>query len=364
MKRLSSLFLLACAWTSSSCAPSGFADPTLVQTVRILASGADQPYAAPGADVTVNVLAYDGRKTQTEPMTMYWLPFVCENPLDDAYYACFQQFASEAAGSYDGGAPRGDAGAGAGKFIGPGGVLQVPTGPNYSFQMPSDAVTSHPTVPGTPVPYGLAIIFNVACAGHLQLVPIDPSNQNPQTVPIGCFDSNGNQLGPDDWVFGFTRIYSYDKIKNANPVISYVDVGGKHLPVTPQPGAPQVYTAPACNSGTGCLSMPVCTSGGSNCHVQMGPVVPESSWEVNPELNDMNGKPLHEQLWVDFYSSLGSVQDEARLLYDPVTGSVGDPSHTDTTFEGPSTAGTGNVWMIVHDSRGGAAWVTIPLLVH
>src|ERR1019366_736127 len=133
MKRLSPLFLLACAWMSSSCAPSGFADPTLVQTVRILASGADQPYAAPGADVTVNVLAYDGRKTQTEPMTMYWLPFVCENPLDDAYYACFQQFASEAAGSYDGGAPHGDAGAGAGKFIGPGGVLQVPTGPSYSF---------------------------------------------------------------------------------------------------------------------------------------------------------------------------------------------------------------------------------------
>jgi hypothetical protein len=366
MKRLSSLLLLALAWTAASCAPSGFADPTLVQTVRVLASGADRPYAAPGADVTLNVLAYDGRKTQTEPMTMYWLPFVCENPLDDAYYACFQQFASQAAGSSDGGAPSGDGGAGtgAGKFIGPGGVLQVPTGPSYSFRMPPDAVTSHMSVPGTPVPYGLAIIFNVACAGHLQLVPIDPSDQNPQAVPIGCFDSSGNQLGPDDWVFGFTRVYAYDKISNANPVISYVDVGGKHLPVTPQPGAPQVYTAPACNSGSGCLSMPVCTSDGSNCHVQMGPVVPESSWEVNPELDDMNGKPLHEQLWVDFYTTLGSVQDGARLLYDPVTGSVGDPSHTDTTFEGPSTAGTGNIWMIVHDNRGGAAWVTIPLLVH
>ena len=87
----------------ASCAPSGFADPTIISTVRILASSADQPYAAPGADVNLQVLAYDGRSSQPEPMTIYWLPFVCENPADDAYYACFQQI--------ENGGSSGDAGA-------------------------------------------------------------------------------------------------------------------------------------------------------------------------------------------------------------------------------------------------------------
>jgi hypothetical protein len=350
----------------ASCAPSGFADPTIINTVRILASSADQPYAPPGADVNLQVLAYDGRPSQPEPMTIYWLPFVCENPADDAYYNCFEQIESGGGGDAGAGGGKGasgDAGEG-GSFLGAGGMLNLPTGPSYTFHMPADAVTSHAPQPGTPIPYGVAILFNIACAGHLQLVPIDPSNINPQTVPIGCFDASGNQLGPDDWVFGFTRVYAYDTLTNQNPVISYVDVGGTKLQVTPQAGTPQIYTTPACNSSNGCLSMPVCTSSdGKNCQVAIGPVVPSSSWEVDPEETDVNGKPLHEEIWVDFYTTFGELGDEARLLYDSTTGSIGGPSTTDTLFQAPSTAGTGTIWMVVHDDRGGASWVTIPVLI-
>ncbi len=74
---------------SSSCAPSGFQDQALVNGVRVLASAADKPYAKPGDAVTVNVLAFDGRAAKPEPMKIYWLPLVCENPPDDAYYGCF-----------------------------------------------------------------------------------------------------------------------------------------------------------------------------------------------------------------------------------------------------------------------------------
>jgi hypothetical protein len=350
----------------SSCAPSGFADPTIVSTVRILASSADQPYAAPGADVNLQVLAYDGRTSQPEPMTIYWLPFVCENPADDAYYNCFQQIENggSAGDGGTGAVTSPDGGTGTGSFVGDGGVLDLPTGPSFTFRMPSDAVTSHAPEQGTPVPYGLAIVFNIACAGHLELVPIDPGNQNPQTVPIGCFDKNHNQLGADDWVFGFTRVYAYDTLKNQNPVVSYVDIGGTKLQVAPQAGAPQIYTTPACNSSTGCLSMPRCqSSDGSQCQISFGPVVPSSSWEVNPEETDVNGKPLHEEIWVDFYATFGNLGDEARLLYDSTTGSLGDPSKTNTLFQAPSTAGTGFIWMVVHDDRGGASWITMPVLI-
>jgi hypothetical protein len=354
--------------SGASCAPSGFADPTIISTVRILASSADQPYAPPGANVNLQVLAYDGRTSKPEPMVIYWLPFVCENPPDDAYYNCFEQIeggghGGQSSGGGAGDAGAGDAGSGAGGFVGANGMLNLPTGPGYTFRMPDDAVTSHMSAPGTSIPYGLAILFNIACAGHLQLTPIDPGNQNPQALPIGCFDSGGNQLGADDWVFGFTRVYAYDTLTTPNPVISYVDVGGSKLQVTPQTGVPQIYSTPACNSSTSCLTMPHCTGDGSNCQVKIGPVVPQSSWVVNPESTDINGNPLHVEIWVDYYTTFGELGDEARLLYDSTTGSIGGPSTTDTLFQAPSTAGSGTLWMVVHDDLGGTSWVSIPVLI-
>jgi hypothetical protein len=376
---LAPITLLAAALAPASCAPSGFADPTLVQTVRVLASSADHPYAKPGSEVTLQVLAYDGRPSQPAPMSIYWLPFVCENPVNDAYYGCFEQIASGGTGGGGdaGTSGGGDAGAGSGggaggggtggmgSFVGADGVVHAPTGPSFTFRMPSDAVTSHTSSSGTPVPYGLAIVFNIACAGRLQIVPIPQGDQNPQTLPIGCFDANGNQLGPDDWVFGFTRIYAYDSLTNDNPIVSYVDIGGggPELHVTPQAGAPQLYSTPACNSSTGCLSMHHCTGDSKDCQFKLGPVLDPTSWQVNTAEKGVNGNELHEELWVDFYTTLGSLADEARLLYDSQTGKVGDPSLTDTTFTAPSTPGTGYIWMIVHDNRGGASWVTIPVLV-
>ena len=65
----------------------------------------------------------------------------------------------------------------------------------------------------------------------IEIVPLDPNNPNPQQVPIGCFDANHNALGPDDWVFGFTRVYAYNDVANANPTISSID--SAHSPGAP-----------------------------------------------------------------------------------------------------------------------------------
>src|SRR5271156_576197 len=87
------------AWWWSSCAPSGFQDIALIQNgIRILASGASKPYANPGDTVAIQVLAYDGRSAAQRDggaaMQIYWLPFLCKDPPQDAYYSCFPQFAS------------------------------------------------------------------------------------------------------------------------------------------------------------------------------------------------------------------------------------------------------------------------------
>ena len=284
-------------------------------------------------------------------MQVYWLPlpdgtpFVCENPPADAYYACFQRLGGLLAGVADGGASRYPGGDGSASAFPPAGVaLPIAAGTTAQFKMPLDAVTSHTSVPGTAVPYGIAILFNVACAGHLEFLRLDPNDINPVKVPIGCFDAAHNRLGPDDYVFGFTRVYSYDKVTNANPVIDSVDVDG-HT-VDPVQGF----------STTNCTP-----SGSSNCSsVHIGPVVPVSSWEVNPELHDANGNPLHEEIWADFYATSGQFSDSARLLYDARTGSLGGPNRTDNQFDPPQNAGDGTISIVVHDSRGGAAWIQVP----
>jgi hypothetical protein len=300
-------------------------------------------------------------------MTISWLPFVCEDPPGDAYYACFQALAGGDGGVPEGGPTLGGSdGGAAGISLQPGTDLTplLPSGPSFTFQMPADAVSAHAPVPGT-TPYGIAILFNVACAGHLELVPLDPNDINPQQVPVGCFDASGNQLGPDDWVLGYTRVYAYEAdagegggpVTNGNPTVTSVDVNGQTLPVIQEPSTPQVY------SSLGFTSSRCDKSSPDPCQqIPLGPIVPSSAWELTQQ-TDVDGNPLHEELWADFYSSIGTFADDARLVYDATTGLVGDASTTDDKWTPPTDAGDGFVWIVVHDDRGGASWVTIPVHV-
>jgi hypothetical protein len=319
-----SVALAAAGWGAYACAPSGFANETTVAGVRILASSATEPYAKPGDTVTVQVLAYDGRPSKPAPMQLSWLPFPCVNPLDDAYYACFAQFAGGDAGA--------GAGPGAGLVAGKDLTPLLAPGPTFTVQIPPDIITSHTPVQGT-APYGLVILFNFACAGHLEFVPPDPSNANPQQIPIGCFDSQENVLGPDDFVFGFTRIYASETITDENPVITHVDAPGGPLAIT--------------QGVTSALSVPSC---GASCpQTSVGPII--------------EAPVAGREVWADFYSTAGSFNPSARLLYGATTGMVGPPSATDTQFTGPPDAGAQLIWIVVHDDHNGASWVTVPVSV-
>jgi hypothetical protein len=204
-------------------------------------------------------------------------------------------------------------------------------------------------VKGISVPYGLVIVFNVACAGHLELVPLDPNNINPQQVPIGCFDARHDQLGPDDWVFGFTRVFAYDSVTNHNPKIIKIDI----------PEHPVDWSAFTAGVAYATTTLTVTHCSGDCKDFAIGPVVPPSSQEVQAQLG--SGTQTKEELWAEFYSTFGKFKDNARLLYDSMQGSPGDASVTDNRFTPPSDPGTGTIWIVVHDNRGGVAWVTIPV---
>jgi hypothetical protein len=366
------------AWCTSSCAPSGFQDEAQLQGgVRILASSADAPYAHPGQPVRVDVLAYDGRSPadrSAAPMRVYWFPVVCEDPALDAYYSCFAQFAHPDAGTF-GQVVEDDAGSGDSGATDAGGMemdadADADTGPgapvlsSFRFVVPANAVSSHPVVPGT-TPYGLLIAFNFACAGQLQLLPL---NSNPQAPPLGCVGANGQLVGPDSYVFGYTRVYAYAADAgvsgvNTNPVVDCIDVEGASASSSAASDAGSLCAgmfqlageAPSWTSPP--VTIPGCSAGQTQCpHIKIGPHVTPESWE--PVANG-----LHEEIWADYYSTFGTFTHDATLLYDPTAGLIGPPKATDTEFDPPVGPADGYVWIVVHDNRGGAAWVTVPVHV-
>jgi hypothetical protein len=372
------------AW-SSSCSPAGFASDAVVASVRIFASSADKPYAQPGDTVNLSVLAFDGRPAgkRTDPMNVAWLPFACKNPLNDAYYNCFAQAnlgvipeggipippstdvdAGAAADAASEGGSVSDASSETGapaacSGLDPDAGIPTPLVAGFQFTVPEDSVSSHPPVPGAGAAYGLEIVFNVACAGQPKIVPLNPSNGNPQQIPVACVGSNGQTQGPDDYVFGFTRVYTHEPdagLTNANPVVDGVD-----FPDTPgDAGPPTCFQGTSPTYSTGVLFAPLCPVGGTTCpHVKLGPVVPSSSQEVDPQ----NGRK--ELLWVDYYSTFGGFNGSSKLLYDPSGADLGGLAKTDTEFDppivGPDDLHDGYIFMVVHDNRGGASWVTVPV---
>jgi hypothetical protein len=198
-------------------------------------------------------------------------------------------------------------------------------------------------MPGTGAPYGLAILFDIACAGHIEYIPVDPA-AGPVGVPLGCFDDSGAQLGAEDYVIGLTRVYAYDKLRNANPVLDQVLYQG--MPVDPRAG----------------IRVDKCTTElRRDCpQVTVDVTVTDASWELNPNDLDADGNPVHEQVWVDYYADVGQFDSDARLLYDTRAGKV---SGSENKYQAPNDPGTGTLYLVVHDNRGGATWTSVPIHV-
>ena len=337
------------AMAAISCAGDDQPELNQIQSVRVLATRVDKPYAAPGETVNLESLVVDGRKVKPEPMRMFWLPIPCKNPGNDLYYNCFSSFASSFGGGASGGpATPPPAGTDITAFL--------KEGTSYSFQMPNDAISSHAAVSGTAAPYGLVILFNIACAGSVRIV--DPRKDTRQALPLGCFDKAGNLLGPDEFVFGFVRVFAYESIRNANPTIDAVSFGPTKDTLAPVDLTP----------GSSGIEVEKCTEEKyEKCKENaLQVVVPEAAQEVNPlEIDPESSQPLKEQVWVSFYTSAGRFKSDNKLMYDTRSSIVGDNQNI---LWGPKNTPTDEVaegrgYLVVRDSRGGANWVEFPIRV-
>lgn len=351
MRKLGILLVLCLAVVAAvvACGAGGFASQSKVDSVRLFAVRADKPYANPGETVTLEALYTDARRDKPRPLKLFWIPVVCMNPRDDLYYLCFIPSQGDGGTRLVPAGPLADAGAGdAGATAGGGGSLLsqipvgvdlspfLPQGPTFSFTMPEDAIQPRD---GTD-PYGIAIVFNMLCAGRVILAERDP-NGGPQQVPLQCVDEEGQKLPPNDYVIGISRVYSYATRTNANPVIEKVTLDGADV----DPAVGLVMDRCVANKRAECPERKIDVR------------VAESSWEPNPV---EGAAGLCEQVWVDYYSDQGDFDNDARLLFDTTKGRV---SESEVVFRAPYDPVDGTVWAVVHDNRGGSSWIVLPLHV-
>src|SRR5262249_5133446 len=104
-------------------------------------------------------------------------------------------------------------------------------GTSFSLEVPPGALDGRAV--GSAPAYGTLIVFDMACAGHVEYLGESLAG-GPQAIPFGCFDAGHHQLGPDDFVFAFSRIFVFADRKNANPVIDHLTFDG--TPVDPSAG--------------------------------------------------------------------------------------------------------------------------------
>lgn len=307
----------------ASCSAPEFEAPSHLASVRVLAARADPPYALPDSDVDLQLLAVDAREHPREPLRVYFLPQVCFNPAGDAYYGCFAQFRAQFRRGVELG-------------------TELHESTSFTFHLPGDVIATHATAAGEA--YGLAVIFSIACAGHVEYRP-DLAGAAVDAVPFACFDAEEQQLGADDFVFAYSLVYAFTTRSNTNPTFEAMTYGGQ--PVDPSAGLDLVHCAQS--------SIDDCPAG------KLDLEVPASSQELDPSNLSPEGSVLKETLYVQYFATGGKIASDTLVLVDPRAGRL---AHTGDDFRAPQQPGEYSLWAVLHDNRGGSSWQQFPLHVH
>jgi hypothetical protein len=370
------------ALAALGCAPT-FEPQSKIQSLRVLAVQKDKPYAHPGETVTLRMLLADGATDAPRPVQVLWLSG-CENPLADLYAGCFAGVTGTGGTTHQAadGAPAPSSG----------------TGLEFSFQLSPTIISRRPPpADKKQPPYGLSYVFFAACAGEVRVLP--PSEA--QGFPVGCFSKSGERLGPADFVAGYTAVFAYESVTNANPIVTGFTLDGKAVTpecideaciaiqeeelgggasatapdagVTdagtasadagtstspgdagaPPAGAPPSVTEPCANGGSAAC-FDTCPPDSECPTHEIEVTVDPKSAEENTVAELQSGGTLLEQMWINYYADTVAIDTDVKLLNDAT---AGWSEHHATKLTAPKDPGTFRVWAVVHDARGGVSWV-------
>jgi hypothetical protein len=319
------LLAAAVAYCATISCGADFRPKNAVEGVRILAAKADLPYAHPGESVHIEALVHDGRKLApgAEPMHLYWFPVPCIDPPLGQYYGCYPGFEA----FYP---------------IGVDLTPQLRDANDTTITIPADALAKASKRPGQlGDPVATAYVFMVACAGHVERIP-RRGGLAPNAVPLGCFNSRHEQLGENDFVLGFTRVFIFATRRNVIPTLDGVTFEGSL--VDPAKG---ITTGKCVKNKQG------------DCNtVKLDTLFQDSTSETDPDNINVDGVVAREAIYVDWFTSIGKFSTDRKILFDAY---LGRPPKTEIEFTPPEEPSKGKVWAVLHDNRGGTTWLEIPI---
>lgn len=335
-----SLFMLGCG--------PDFDPPSELHSLRVLAVQKDVPYAQPGETVNLQMLWQDASPLAGREVQVAWSP-PCFNPPGDLYYACFSD------PNTFGGMVRQDA----------------DNPERTSFDVPLNIISERPPADNSNnAPYGVSYVFFALCAGELTLLPAASDS----AFPIGCKDASGTLLGADDFVAGYTSVYSFESFSNHNPVIKGFEFRGSPVPDSavclgegclPLDGSAPAVDFDCDDPEQSARCVPTCSDDGdSSCTAYSFRPTIDKADPANQDQDDVSaqllGRDVGEQMWINYYTDAGGFKSPVRLLNDATAG-WNDNYGTD--FYAPKTPGLSRIWAIAHDNRGGVSWSGITLKV-
>jgi hypothetical protein len=334
----------------AACSGPSYDSPSLVNSLRVLAVRPEPASGAPGETVTLEMLLADGDAGDPpRDIQVAWLGG-CHNPVSRLYFDCFPTIAAIARELSDA-------------------VVETPpealppgafgVGTTFELPLPDDILSSAPRYPDDPVHFGVSYAFFAACAGELR-----PRPSRTDRVPFACVDpASGVELGSRDYVQGFATVPTYENARNENPILTSVRFGSLDI------------VDAACSADADCDGIGGAAPGKYACTnaARCAPVVPPcasddedcSRYLVFPEIDEASAEGLpggdgKEILWANFYATHGDFQSAAQLVNDRATGWVEDHG---SYFVPPEQTGAVDVYVTVHDERGGAAFGAFEVLV-
>jgi hypothetical protein len=220
----------------------------------------------------------------------------------------------------------------------------------------------HPPPDADDLPnFGSMFAFFALCAGQLEY---DASVK--EGFGLLCLDEDDEPLGPADFVFGYSQVFLYADLRNANPVLEGMLVDGEEASACLGLECLEDGDPPEeCGDGVPCLD--VCEEEDEdNCpEIKIKPIIPrsydcDSGSCDNAERDELAqlayGRSVGEQMWIRYYADQGEMASEVKLLNDATTGWNSDFG---TELRLPQEAGPVRIWAVAYDNRGGQNWVRV-----
>lgn len=313
-----------------------------IKTLRVLGVKKDKPYAQPGDDVNLQLLWHDP-KGPREVQRLFLGG--CVNPPGDLYYGCFAQYGQTAA---------------------QGGIPAIGDGDTFQVTLPKDIISSRPALePGQPR-YGLYIVFFAVCAGKIDFATSAGNPDGSSGLPIRCLDDAGKPLGSEDFVVGYSSIYSFENVSNENPSFTVDEAGHGQFTVADKAlvadcvgNACQTTAAVDvdCDAEPDRCIKRCADDGDPSCPtIDVKPAI-DQKVEKDDVSSALFGTDVTEQMWVNYYVDHGGIS-EVRLLHDTNSG-------WNTKYRGqlyaPKAPGPLQIWAVIHDNRGGMEFSRITL---